>query len=321
MPTAATALNLRAVQRRGAAALPARAGVGLKPEHFQAIIETAPDLGFFEIHAENYMVPGGPFHHYLTRLRADYALSVHGVGLSIGGEGPLDESHLDRLALLLDRYQPESFSEHLAWSSHGGHYLADLLPAPFDRATLERVCGHIDRVQERLQRRMLLENPATYLEFASSTLDEAQFIGEVVRRTGCGLLLDVNNAYVSCTNHGRDPWTYIENLPLDAVGEIHLAGFARDADSLGAPLLIDSHGAPVADAVWALYDTTIERLGPTPTLLERDNDLPSFAVLHAEARLAQTRLERGSKPNLDTPAGEVQPISARPARAATEIAA
>lgn len=321
MATAATASNLTAVQRRGAAALPARAGVGLKPEHFRAIIETRPELGFFEIHAENYMVPGGPFHHYLRRLRADYALSVHGVGLSIGGEGPLDERHLDRLALLLDRYQPESFSEHLAWSSHGGHYLADLLPAPFNRVTLQRVCHHIDRVQERLKRRMLLENPATYLEFSSSTLDEAQFIGEVVRRTGCGLLLDVNNVYVSCTNHGRDPSTYIQNLPLDAVGEIHLAGFARDVDSRGEPLLIDSHGSPVADAVWALYDATIARLGPVPTLLERDNDLPRFSVLHAEAQLAQARLDRASRAGSGRAAGEVHPVSARPASAATEIAA
>ncbi len=279
---------------RGAAALPARAGLGLKPEFFQAILETRPALGFFEIHAENYMVPGGPFHHYLTRLRADYALSVHGVGLSIGGEGPLDEAHLDRLARLLDRYQPESFSEHLAWSSHGGHYLADLLPAPFNRATLERVCAHIDRVQERLKRRMLLENPATYVEFASSTQSEAEFITEIVRRTGCGLLLDVSNAYVSCTNHGRDALAYIESLPLAAVGEIHLAGFARDTDSLGAPLLIDSHGAAVAEAVWALYDATLARLGPAPTLLERDHDLPAFGVLHAEAALAQARLDRVS---------------------------
>lgn len=275
-----------------ASVLPARAGLGLKPEHFRDILETRPELGFFEIHAENYMVPGGPFHHYLTRIRADYALSVHGVGLSIGGEAPLDEAHLDRLARLLERYQPESFSEHLAWSTHAGHYLADLLPAPFHQATLERVCAHVDQVQARLKRRMLLENPATYVEFTTSDMGEAQFLTEVVRRTGCGLLLDVNNAYVSCSNHGRDPLAYLSSLPLDAVGEIHLAGYAQDADSLGARLLIDSHGSPVADAVWALYDATLQRLGPTPTLLERDHDLPTFAALYAEASLAEQKLCR-----------------------------
>ncbi|MFC5301471.1 DUF692 domain-containing protein [Azospira restricta] len=276
---------------RGApASLPAAAGLGLKPEHFREVLATRPALGFFEIHAENYMVAGGPFHHYLGRIRADYALSIHGVGLSIGGADPLDEAHLDRLAALLARYQPESFSEHLAWSSHGGVFYNDLLPAPYDAATLARVCAHIDRVQERLGRRMLLENPATYVEFAASAMDEAAFIGEVVRRTGCGLLLDVNNAYVACTNHGRDVHAYLRALPLAAVGEIHLAGFAREADSLGAPLLIDSHGAPVADAVWALYDEALALLGPVATLLERDRELPPFPILLAEAQRAAARL-------------------------------
>jgi len=274
----------------GAASLPPAAGLGLKPEHFLDVLETKPDLGFFEIHAENYMVPGGPFHHYLGRIRADYVLSIHGVGLSIGGEAPLDEVHLDRLAALLDRYQPAVFSEHLAWSSHGGTFFNDLLPAPFNAATLQRVCEHIDRVQTRLGRRLLLENPATYVEFEASDRDEASFLGEIVSRTGCGLLLDVNNAYVSCTNHGRDVHAYLRALPLAAVGEIHLAGFARETDSLGAPLLIDSHGAPVAEAVWALYDEALALTGPCATLLERDNDVPTFPVLLAEAELAGRRL-------------------------------
>jgi uncharacterized protein (UPF0276 family) len=282
--------------RRTAAArprsLPARAGIGLKPEHFRDILDTAPDLGFFEVHAENYMVDGGAFHHYLTRIRERYPLSIHGVGLSIGGEAPLDEAHLDRLALLLERYQPEAFSEHLAWSSHGGAFLNDLLPAPYDAATLARVCEHIDRVQERLGRRMLLENPATYVEFAASTMTEAEFISQVVRRSGCGLLLDVNNVHVSCINHGRDARDYIGALPLYAVGQIHLAGFAEDSDALGAPLLIDSHGAPVAEAVWALYCDALDRLGPMPTLIERDNDIPALPVLLAEARHAERILER-----------------------------
>lgn len=206
-----------------AGALPARSGLGLKPEHFRTILDTTPDLGFFEIHAENYMVDGGPFHHHLSQIRSRYPLSIHGVGLSIGGESPLDEAHLDRLAALLQRYEPQSFSEHLAWSSHGDVFLNDLLPVPYCAETLTRVCDHIDRVQERLGRRMLLENPATYVEFAASTMSEGEFIGEIVRRTGCGLLLDVNNVYVSCVNHGRDPCAAIDALPLAATGEIHLA--------------------------------------------------------------------------------------------------
>ena len=272
--------------------LPDRAGIGLKPEHFREILLSSPDIGFFEVHAENYMVDGGPFHHFLTRIRERYPLSIHGVGLSIGGEGPLDERHLDRLAVLLDRYEPESFSEHLAWSSHGGAFLNDLLPAPYHAATLARVCEHIDRVQDRLKRRMLLENPATYVEFAASTLAEPDFIGEVVRRTGCGLLLDVNNAHIACVNHHHNPHDYLRALPLDAVAQIHLAGFALDEDAAGAPLLIDSHGSPVAEAVWELYCYTLDWVAPTPTLIERDTDIPAFPVLLAEAQHAERILER-----------------------------
>jgi uncharacterized protein (UPF0276 family) len=261
--------------------------LGLKPQHFIEILETLPDLGFFEIHAENYLVVGGPFHHYLRRIRERYPLSIHGVGLSIGADGPLDIAHLDRLAALLDRYEPATFSEHLAWSTHGGAFFNDLLPLPYDLTTLNRICNHIDQTQEHLQRRMLLENPATYVEFAASTMDEATFIREIIQRTGCGLLLDVNNAYVSGVNHQRDPQTYLAALPLGAVGEIHLAGFAEDQDAAGAPLLIDTHGAPIAEAVWELYAFALERLEPTPTLIERDNHLPSLAVLIAEAQCAE----------------------------------
>lgn len=274
-----------------ASTLPARSGLGLKPEHFRGILETLPDLGFFEIHAENYLVDGGPFHHYLTQIRSHYPLSIHGVGLSIGGEGPLDEDHLNRLAALIARYEPQSFSEHLAWSSHGDVFLNDLLPVPYHTGTLNRVCDHIDHIQERLQRRMLLENPATYVEFAASTMAEAEFIGAVVQRTGCGLLLDVNNVHVSCVNHGRDTRAFIEALPLAATGEIHLAGFAQDIDAAGDPLLIDSHGAPVAQAVWDLYQFTLQRLGPMPTLIERDNDIPAFPILLAEAQQAEKLLQ------------------------------
>lgn len=270
--------------------LPKAGGVGLKPEHFQTILDTRPAVGFFEIHAENYMVAGGPFHHYLERIRADYPLSIHGVGLSIGGAGPLDVVHLDRLARLLDRYQPESFSEHLAWSSHNDIFFNDLLPAPYNAVTLTRVCEHIDQVQEHLGRRMLLENPATYVEFAASTISEPEFIAEVVRRTGCGLLLDVNNIYVSCVNHGRSSSVYLRALPLAATGEIHLAGFAEDVDAAGDRLLIDSHGAAVAGDVWDLYAEALGCVGPVATLIERDNDIPAFPVLHAEARQAEAMM-------------------------------
>jgi len=272
--------------------LPEACGVGLKPAFFRMILEARPAVGFFEIHAENYMVPGGPLHHYLERIRADHPLSIHGVGLSIGGDGALDEGHLDRLAMLLDRYQPESFSEHLAWSSHDGVFFNDLLPVPYHAGALRRVCENIDRVQERLGRRMLLENPATYFEFEDSTLAEADFISEVVRRTGCGLLLDVNNAHIACVNHHRDVRAYLRALPLAAVGEIHLAGFAEDVVAAGAPLLIDSHGAPVADEVWALYADALSLVGAKPTLIERDNDIPPLPVLLAEARQAEALMDR-----------------------------
>jgi len=270
--------------------MPLRAGIGLKPEHFIEILDTRPSVGFFEIHAENYMVDGGPFHHYLTRIRELYPLSIHGVGLSIGGEQPLDQAHLQRLVALLDRYQPELFSEHLAWASHGGHFLNDLLPLPYHAGTLQRVCAHIDQVQEVLQRPLLLENPATYLEFATSDRSEPEFIRDILQRTGCGLLLDVNNVYVSCINHGRDPYAYIRALAGLWIGEIHLAGFARDRDAAGDPLLIDSHGAPIAEAVWHLYEFTLQQLGPAPTLIERDQNIPSLATLCTEAQQAELRL-------------------------------
>lgn len=275
------------------ALLPCQAGIGLKPQHFREILAQSPALGFFEIHAENYMVAGGPYHDYLERIRARYPLSVHGVGLSIGGQEPLDGAHLARLAALLERYQPESFSEHLAWSSHGGTFLNDLLPLPYTQRTLAHVCAHIDQVQERLGRRMLLENPATYVQFCASTMSEGEFIGEVIRRTGCGLLLDVSNVHVACTNHGGNAHEYILGLPLQAVAEIHLAGFAEETDSTGAPLLIDSHDAPVASGVWELYAFTLGLTGPRPTLIERDGNVPELAVLLAEARQADAALNPG----------------------------
>ncbi len=279
----------------GTRGLPLRCGVGLKASHMRQVLDERPDAGFFEVHAENFMVPGGPLHHWLGRIREHYPLSLHGVALSIGADNDLDHDHLERLAELLERYQPQSFSEHLAWSTHGGAYLNDLLPLPYDPACLQRVCDHVDQIQSRLRRRMLLENPATYVRFASSTMDEGAFIHEVIRRTGCGLLLDVNNVYVSSVNHGLDAKAALHALPLDAVGEIHIAGFASQTDGAGAPLLIDNHGAPIASAVWELYRYALATTGPIATLLERDNNVPPLALLLTEARQADRLLKDAAK--------------------------
>ena len=270
--------------------LPPAPGLGFKPEHFETIRDLRPDLGFFEVHAENYMGAGGPAHRQLAALRADYALSLHGVGLSIGG-ARLDRDHLARLRALIDRYHPESFSEHLAWSSHGTDYLNDLLPLPYTPETLTLVCDHVDEAQEALGCRLLLENPSTYVLFAQSTIPEPEFLAEIARRTGCGLLLDVNNVFVSCTNHRMDPRAYLASFPLAAVGEIHLGGHAEEALPSG-PLLIDAHGSPVADPVWALFAEVIARTGPLPSLIEWDNDVPPFRDLLAEARRAAAVLRQ-----------------------------
>lgn len=263
------------------------AGVGLKPQHVPDVLAERPGLGFFEIHAENYMGAGGGPHLHLAAIRELYPLSVHGVGLSLGGAADLDLDHLGRLAALARRYEPFLVSEHLAWSTHAGHYLNDLLPVPYTAAALERVAGHVDHVQTALGRTILLENPSTYLAFEESAIDEIDFIAEVARRTGCGLLLDVNNVYVSCTNHARDPAAYLARFPMALVGEIHLAGHSRRQDNNGVDLLVDSHDQPVAEPVWALYAAAIARLGPVPTLIERDADIPAWSELHAEAQRAE----------------------------------
>ncbi|KUM25593.1 hypothetical protein AU467_25830 [Mesorhizobium loti] len=267
--------------------IPTRAGVGLKPEHYRTILEAGPDIGFFEVHAENYMGAGGPPHRYLTEIRGLYPLSLHGVGLSIGADRPLDRSHLNRLKGLIERYQPGLFSEHLAWSTHNTAYLDDLLPVPYTAESLSRVVSHIDEVQEALGRQMLLENPSTYLAFAESTYSEIDFIAELVRRTGCGLLLDVNNVHVASTNQQWDPIRYIDEYPLAHVQEIHLAGYTPEADEKGRPLLIDTHDRPVDDIVWDLYEHTIGRLGPVPTLIEWDANVPTWPQLKAEAERAE----------------------------------
>jgi uncharacterized protein (UPF0276 family) len=271
--------------------LPARAGVGFKPEHFAEINEGAQPLGFFEVHAENYMGAGGPPHAQLSRLREDYALSIHGVGLSIGSMQPLNLEHLTRLKTVCDRYEPESFSEHLAWSSHGEVFLNDLLPLPYTKETLARIVEHIDQGQSHLGRQMLLENPATYLLFEESTIPETAFLSEIVKRTGCGLLLDVNNVFVASTNHKLDPRAYLADFPVQAVREIHLSGHSETIDDAGALLLIDSHDTPVKDPVWALYGELLGRIGPVATLIEWDNDVPDWPVLRSEAVAAQSTID------------------------------
>ena len=273
--------------RRTRNEIPARAGVGLKAPHYRTILETQPDIGFFEVHAENYMGAGGPPHRYLTEIRTRYPLSLHGVGLSIGADHPLDRDHLRRLAELIGRYEPGLFSEHLAWSSHGGLFFNDLLPVPYTRQTLHRVCAHVEQVQEYLGRQMLLENPSTYVAFAESTYWEVDFIAEIARKTGCGLLLDVNNVYVACTNQHWDAAHYIDQFPMAHVRQIHLAGHATDADEQGRRLLIDSHDRLVDGIVWELYARAIGKLGPIPTLIEWDQNLPTWGELHAEATRAE----------------------------------
>lgn len=275
-------------RHRAVAGLPPQAGAGFKPQHLPDWLADAAPPAFFEVHAENYMGDGGAPHLWLSRMRDTWPMSLHGVGLSIGGARAPDPDHLDRLARLIARYQPASFSEHLAWSTHDGRFFSDLLPLAYDAGSLDRVCDHIDQAQTRLGVRMLLENPSTYFAFAASDIDEPDFIAAVIQRTGCGLLLDVNNVFVTCHNHGRDPQAYLAALPLPAVGEIHLAGHASDR---AAALLIDDHGAPVADAVWRLYADVLARTGPVATLVEWDNDVPAYAVLRDQVRRADRRLD------------------------------
>ncbi len=274
--------------------LPPRPGIGFKPQHFADILSGEQPIGFVEIHAENYMGAGGMPHRQLGALCERFALSVHGVGLSIGGAGALDQEHLTRLKNLCDRYEPASFSEHLAWSSHGEVFYNDLLPLPYTGETLARIVEHVDCVQTALRREMLLENPSTYVTFSESTIPETEFLEEVSKRSGCGLLLDVNNVFVSAKNHRADPWAYLAAFPLNRVKEIHLGGHDEQTDDAGAPLLIDAHGSPVADPVWALYESVIARAGPLPTLIEWDNDVPAWAVLAEEARAAERILARSA---------------------------
>ncbi len=262
--------------------VPNRAGVGFKAQHLDGILKTPDTVGWLEIHAENYMGDGGRPIAQLRHLREQFPISCHGVGLSIGAEGPLDADHLARLKKLVDWLEPGLFSEHLAWSTHDTHFLNDLLPVPYTQAVVDQVVRHIDQVQDTVGRQMLLENPSTYVAFAESDRSEIDFLTEVAKRSGCGLLLDVNNVFVSATNQNYSPEGYIDAFPTEFVGEIHLGGHEEDADDHGATLLIDSHSREVVDPVWALYEYTLAKAGPRPTLIEWDNDIPEWDVLAAE---------------------------------------
>ena len=270
--------------------LPCRPGVGYKPQHYSDIMADPGPVGWLEVHAENYMGDGGRPIAQLRHLAERFPISVHGVGLSIGGEGDLDADHLARLKHLVGWLNPASFSEHLAWSTHDAHFFNDLLPLPYNETTLTRVASHIDQVQETLGRQMLLENPSSYLAFVESTMSETDFLREIAKRTGCGLLLDVNNVFVSATNLKTSPQAYIDDFPVEAVGEIHLGGHDEDEDETGAPLLIDSHGKAVVDPVWALLDYTLAKSGPKPLLIEWDTDVPEWSVLAAETTRADSAL-------------------------------
>jgi len=263
------------------------AGTSFKHEHLPAILADGLNDGFFEVHAENYMGAGGPPHRVLAAIRKDYPLSIHGVCMSIGGPQALDVTHLARFRDLVARYEPMLVSEHLAWSSHGGKFFNDLLPLPYTKDTLDNVCAHINQVQDAIKRPILLENPSTYVAFASSTMSETRFIREVSQRTGCALLLDVNNVFVSAQNHGFSALAYLAEFPLERVREIHLAGHSEQRDDENEPLLIDSHDRAISEPVWKLYSDVISRIGPRPTLIEWDSNLPGWQVLQAQALAAR----------------------------------
>lgn len=260
----------------------ARVGIGLRAAHYEELAERLPALAFLEAHSENYFGEGGPALAWLERLRAHYPVSLHGVGLSLGSADPLDERHLSRLASLAARVEPMFVSEHLSWSSIGGHHANDLLPLPFTEEALDHVVAKIGAAMDRLGRRILVENVSSYARFPRSTIPEAEFVAEAVRRSGCGLLLDVNNVFVNSVNHGIDPHAYLAALDGVAIGEMHLAGFERTPE-----LLVDTHGAPVADEVWSLYEAAVARFGACPTLIEWDADIPSLDTLLGEASRAR----------------------------------
>jgi len=279
-----------ALPRPGPSSIPARAGIGLRAEHYDAVLETRPSVGWLEVHSENYFGAGGKPLDYLERIRARYPLSLHGVGLSIGSTDPLDQRHLAKLKELIRRFEPALVSEHLSWSSVGGRHFNDLLPLPYTEEALYHMVRRVAQVQDALGRPILIENPSSYLQYVESAIPEWEFLVELAERTGCGVLMDVNNIYVSARNHGFDASAYLRAIPRHLVREIHLAGFTVNRFD-GGEILIDTHNQPVWPAVWALYRQAVRRFGPVPTLIEWDTDLPELAVLVDEARRADAILE------------------------------
>jgi len=274
----------------GASLAPRSAGIGLRAEHYRDLLSVRPAVGFLEVHSENYFGDGGAPLHYLEQARAHYPLSLHGVGLSLGSTDPLDRKHLSRLRILIERFEPALVSDHLCWCSVNGTFLNDLLPLPYTEEALAHFVAHVAQAQDLLRRQLLIENPSSYLRYRNSTIPEPEFLAEVVRRSGCGLLLDVNNVYVSSRNHGFDATAYIEMLPAGAVQEIHLAGYTVNTYPEGE-ILIDTHNSRVREPVWKLYRYAIARLGRRPTLIEWDTDLPALDVLVEEACRAETVME------------------------------
>jgi uncharacterized protein (UPF0276 family) len=273
--------------------IPTKAGIGLRFQHHQTVLDTRPDVAWMEVHTENYMGGGSPI-RCLEAIRRDLPISLHGVGLSLGSAEGLDPGHLDRIRQVAERIEPNLMSEHIAWSVNGGTYLADLLPLPMTDEALAVVCRHVDQVQSTLRRRILVENPSTYMQFRHSTIPEWEFMAAVAANTGCGILCDVNNIYVSTKNHGWDPLIYLAMLPPDAIGEIHLAGHSIRQLPDGGTLRIDDHGSRVIGEVWSLYEEALRRFGPVPTLIEWDNNIPPLDVLLEQARRADTLINAAS---------------------------
>jgi len=270
--------------------IPAKAGIGLRFQHHQAVLDECPDVAWMEVHTENYM-GGGTSLHYLDAIRRDFPISLHGVGLSLGSAEGLDQAHLERIRRVAERIEPGLISEHIAWTSVDGNYLADLLPLPMTEEALDVVCRHVDQMQTYLNRSILVENPSTYITFRHSTIPEWEFMAAVAARTSCGVLCDVNNIYVSCQNHGWDASTYLAGLPTAAIGEIHLAGHAVRQLADGTKLRIDDHGSNVIPEVWSLYQNALARFGPVPTLIEWDNNIPPLGTLVDEARRAANLMD------------------------------
>ena len=272
------------------AGVAAGAGVGLRFVHHESVAATHPQVPWFEVHAENYL-GGGANVRFLELVRGNYPVALHGVGISPGSAQGIDADHLERIGLLVERVQPCLVSEHLSWSTVDGRYLADLLPLPLTEEALVTVCTNVDRLQSHLRRQILIENPSSYLRYRHSTIPEWEFLAALARRTGCGILCDVNNVFVSASNHGWSASEYLAALPPHAIGEIHLAGHScRRLDS-GRVIRVDDHGGPVAAEVWQLYEEALARFGPVPTLIEWDNDIPEFEMLRSEAEKAERLLK------------------------------